>query len=124
VLGAAATVTLTIVDVAVMPFESVALAVSEAVPTAVGVHEVEYGAANAVPMLVEPTRKSTRVIVAVPVADAVAVKVCAVPAVTVAPFDGPVRATEMTGAVKTVTAAEVTVDVLPEAVSVASAVSW
>jgi hypothetical protein len=89
-----ATVTLTTDDVAVVPFESVARAVSAVTPAVVGVQENEYGDVKAVPTTVPPARKSTFVMLGPPATEAVAVNVVAAPSESVAPPLGAVSETE------------------------------
>jgi hypothetical protein len=107
------TVTFTLADVTVVPLESVTRAVSAVTPATVGVHVVENGAVNDVPTMVAPTRKSTRVTVAPPLAVAVAVSEGVVPRATEAPLAWLVSAivgTEV--ATVTLTAVDVAVAVL------------
>ncbi len=75
----AVTFTLTMLEVAVAPLESVTRAVIAKIPDAVGGQLIEYGAAKAVPIEVAPARKSTRPTVAPPLPDALAVIVAMVP---------------------------------------------
>jgi hypothetical protein len=104
------TFTLTVIDVAVVPLESVTRAVREKIPDAVGVHVVEYGAVSAVPTTVVPTRKSTLLTVAPPTALAVALIVLALPKAILAPLVGEVIATVgVVDATTTLTAEDMTV---------------
>lgn len=97
------TFTLTAVEVATVPLVSVTRAVSALMPVALGDQVTEYGDVKAVPTIVVPARKSTRLTTAPPEADAVAVSEVLAPRATVVPFVGAVSATVGTE-VATVTA--------------------
>ena len=56
--GAATTVAETGEEVTEAPLESRTRAVSDTLPVVVGVHEIEYGAAVTVPMIVVPPRRN------------------------------------------------------------------
>ena len=101
-----------------VPFESVTRAVSWKIPAAVGVHEVVYGATSAAPMLVvPPTKKSTRLMVAPPVPAAVAVTVGLVPSGIAVPCTGPVMATVGIAEATTILTAEEVMTLLFESVT-------
>ena len=89
----AVTLTFAITDVIDTPFESVTRAVSAVIPAAVGVQFTVKGVVNAVPILVVPARKSTRLTMAPPLATAVAVSAVVVPSATDVPLVGTVMAT-------------------------------
>ena len=106
----AVTLTFTITDVIETPFESVTRAVRAVMPAAVGVQFTVKGADNAVPILVVPARKSTRLTMAPPLATAVAVSAVVVPSATDVPLVGTVMATVgAAAATVTLEAAEVAV---------------
>jgi hypothetical protein len=94
-VGKVVDVTTTVIAalVTVVPLASVTRAVSVVTPATVGVHVVENGAVSEVPTMVVPTRKSTRVTVTPPRAEAVAVNGVAVPNAIATPLAWLVRAT-------------------------------
>lgn len=108
-VGAAPTVTLTALDVAVLPRELVTTAVSETAPALVGVHERLNGAVVAVPMATALARYCTLVTVPTGV-EVEAVSVVAALMPSVAPAEGDVIETDgVVAAALTVTLAAVLV---------------
>lgn len=110
VTDGAVTDTLTMIDVAIRPVESVTFAVRAVIPETEGVQLTEKGAVSAVPMVVVPARKSTRLTEDPPLATALAVMVVAAPSASEVPLVGLVIETVGTAAATvTLTAEEVTV---------------
>ena len=108
------TETLTMLEVAEAPVESVTLAVSAVMPAAVGVQVVENGGVSTVPTTEDPTRKSTFVTVAVPAVVRVAVKIVVVPSAIGAPFVGAAStAANVPGAAATFTLTAPDVTIVP-----------
>ncbi len=91
--GTLVDVRLTTDEIAVAPFESVTLAVSEMLPGEVGVQTTEKGADVAVPRIVEPERNCTCVTLAPVPGVALAANVTGEPTVTTVPIVGAVIAT-------------------------------
>lgn len=103
------TFTLTMVDVDVAPFVSVARADNAKIPVLVGVQLNELAGGSAVPTTVVPARKSIRLTVAPPLPVADATRFTDVPSATAVPFVGLVIDTVGTAAATvTVAADEVT----------------
>jgi hypothetical protein len=104
------TLTLSVVEVAVVPFESVTRADSANIPDAVGVQVAVYGAVSAVPTTVVPTKKSTLLTVAPPTALAVALIEVPLPNAMLVPLVGEVITTVgVVDATTTLTAEDMTV---------------